>query len=71
MMTRGKSRVPVAPTTSTASGPRPQKHPAKSSTTSKRTSRFSDAPTASSQENSNQAASVQGSVAAVIQDIYG
>ena len=32
---------------------------------------FSDAPTASSQENSNQAASVQGSVAAVIQDITG
>ena len=32
---------------------------------------FSDAPTASSQENSNQAASVQGSVAPVIQDITG
>ena len=32
---------------------------------------FSDAPTASSQENSNQAASVQGSVAVVIQDITG
>ena len=45
MMTHGKSRVPVAPTTSTASGPRPQKHPAKSSTTSKRTSRFKQART--------------------------
>ena len=32
---------------------------------------FSDAPTASSQENSNQATSVQGSAAAVIQDISG
>ena len=32
---------------------------------------FSDAPMASSQENSNQAASVQGSVAPVIQDITG
>ena len=31
----------------------------------------SDAPTGSSQENSNQATSVQGSVAAVIQDITG
>ena len=32
---------------------------------------FSDAPTDSSQEDSNQASSVQGSVAAVIQDITG
>ena len=135
MMTRGKSRVPVAHATSTASGPRLQKRPAKFSPVSKRASRskrarttaaspvtqahptpevahpsqlarvslasvqpvqqstplpdiaaiisgavieglqaagiFSDAPTASSQENSNQAASVQGSVAAVIQDITG
>ena len=130
MMTRGKSGVPVALATSTASGPRPQKRTAKSSPVGKRASRskrarttaaspvtqthpvpevphpsqlervsmaslqpvqqsaplpyiagiisgavieglkaagiFSDAPTASSQENSNQAASVQGSVAAVI-----
>ena len=135
MMTRGKSGVPVALATSTASGPRPQKRTAKSSPVGKRASRskrerttaaspvtqthpvpevphpsqlervsmaspqpvqqsaplpdiagiisgavieglktagiFSDAPTASSQENSNQAASVQGSVAAVIQDITG
>ena len=128
MMTLGKSRVPVAPAKSTASEPRPQKRPAKSSTGSKRATRskrarttaaspvtqahpipevahpsqlervslasaqpfqqstplpgavieglkaagiFSDAQTASSQENSNQAASVQGSVAAVIQNITG
>ena len=135
MMTRGKSRVPVALVTSTASGTRPQKRPAKSSTASKRASRykwarttavspvtethlppevahlsqlervppasaqpvqqypplpdiaaiisgavieglkasgiFSDAPADSSQEDSNPAATVQGSVAAVIQDITG
>ena len=135
MMRRRKSEVPVAPATSTASRPRPQKRPAKSLTASKEASRskrvrktaaspvtqarpipeiehpsqlelvslasaqavqqsaslpdvagiisgavieglkaagiFSDAQTASSQENSNQAASVQGSVAAVIQNITG
>ena len=135
MMTRGKSRVPVALVTSTASGTRPQKRPAKSSTASKRASRskrarttaaspvtethplpevahpsqlewvplasaqpvqqypplpdvaaiisgavikglkvagiFLDALVDSSQEDSNQAATVQGSVAAVIQNITG
>ena len=129
MMTRGKSGVPVAPATSTASRPRPQKRPAKSLTASKRESRSKRArttaaspvtqahpipevahpsqlervslasvqpvqqstplpdiagiisgavlgglkaagiSTASSQENPNRAASVEGSVAAVIQDI--
>ena len=132
MMTRGKSRFPVVPATSIASGACPQKRPAKSSTASlkrascskrartttaspvtqahpipevahpsqlERVSLASVQPvqqstplpdiagiisgavieglkaagisTASSQENANQAASVQGSVAAVIQNITG
>ena len=39
MMTRGKSRIPVAPATSTASGPRPQKHPAAASKRASRSKR--------------------------------
>ena len=45
MMTRGKPRVPLAPTTSTMSGPHPQKRPAKPSTASNQASRSKQART--------------------------